>query len=255
MEKWRLLDLESPTDAGMNLAIDEAIFLARTKKLVPPTIRFWRDARAVVVGYSQSVEAEVNLELCEKGNVQVVRRFSGGGTVYHDWGNVNYSVVLDADHRLVRGLDIVESYKSLCAGIILGLGEIGIAATFRPLSDIFVGEKKISGSAQSRRRGVVLHHGTLLVDSDLDMLMKVLDVPQGKLKGKTSTSIRKPVTRVIDELSRRVDAATMKSVLVDGFERAFSVRLTLGGLHFFEEDAAKDLYRDKYSRREWNFWR
>jgi len=255
LDEWRLLDVETPEDAAMNLAIDEAIFLAMTKKMAPATIRFWRNARAVVVGYSQNVEVEVNLELCEKENIQVVRRFSGGGTVYHDLGNMNYTVVVDADHRLIKGLDIAESYKVLCSGMIEALTEIGITATFRPLSDIFVGERKISGSAQSRKRGVVLHHGTLLVDSDLDALMRVLDLPEEKIEGKRVTSIKKPVTMLSDEVGWEVDPATLKEALIKGFEKAFSINLAWGKLSSSEEETAKNLYRDKYSRREWNFWR
>ncbi len=255
MEEWRLLDTETPENAAMNLAIDEAIFLARTKKAVPPTVRFWRNAQAVVVGYSQEAEAEVNLEVCKRENAKVVRRFSGGGTVYHDLGNMNYTIVIDADHRLMKGLGIPESYRVLCSGMIEGLRDLGITANFRPLSDIFVGERKISGSAQSRKRGIVLHHGTLLVNSDLDVLVRVLDVSEEKLKGKRVTSIKKPVTRLRDELGSEVDTATLMNALINGFERAFSTRLTPGKLSSLEEETTQNLYRDKYSRREWNFWR
>jgi len=239
MEEWRLLDLETTRDAAMNLAIDEAIFLVRTKQSAPQTLRFWRNVQAAVVGYSQSVEAEVNLELCERENIQVVRRISGGGAVYHDLGNINYTVVLDADYRLIKGFDIAESYRVLCSGMIEGLRNLGITAAFKPLSDIFV----------------VLHHGTLLVDSDLDALTRVLDVPEEKLKDKRITSIKKPVTKLRDELGWEVDKTTLKKALIRGFERAFFIRLTQGKLSSLEEEIAQNLYRDKYSRKEWNFWR
>jgi len=255
VEEWRLLNVETPEDAAMNLAIDEAIFIAMMKKVAPPTVRFWRNARAVVVGYSQKVEAEINLALCEKENIQIVRRFTGGGTVYQDLGNLNYTIVVDASHRLIRGLDIAESYKVLCSGMVEGLRDVGIAAAFRPLSDICVGDKKISGSAQSRKKGIALHHGTVLVNSDLDMLVNVLDISRKDREGKKATSIRKPVTRLKDELSLDIDMATVKKALARGFERAFSITLTQGKLKLSEEETTQNLYRDKYSRREWNFWR
>jgi len=254
-EKWRLLDFEVPEDPAMNLAIDEAILLAMSREAAPPTVRFWRNANAVVVGYSQSVEAEVNLELCERENIQVVRRLSGGGAVYHDLGNINYTIVIDANHRLLRGLDIGKSYQVLCSGIVESLRDLDIEAVFRPLSDVFVADKKISGSAQSRKKGLVLHHGTLLVESNLDMLMRALDAPRAKTQGKSSTSLKKPVTRLRDELRLEVNTATLKSILAEGFAKAFSVTLSYGGLSSLEEETAQNLYRDKYSREEWNFWR
>jgi len=255
MQQWRLLDTETSVDALMNMAIEEAIFLARVEKAVPPTIRFWRNDRAVLIGYSQNVNAGVNLKFCERGGIQVVRRFSGGGAVYHDLGNLNYTIVLDVDHQLIRGLDIAESYKFLCSGMIEGLRTLGVQASFRPSSDLFVGERKISGSAQSRKRGVVLHHGTLLVNSDLDLLMEALDVRPEKVSGKRVCSVKKPVTRLRDELGWEVEMTSLKVILARGFERAFSIRLAQGTITSLEQETAQNLYRDKYSRREWNFWR
>lgn len=254
VENWRLLDSESTHDVALNLAIDEAVLQARVKKAVPPTVRFWRNHQAVVIGYSQSVYAEVDLKVCEKENVRVVRRFTGGGAVYHDLGNLNYTVVLDADHHLLRRLDIAESYRVLCSGLIKALEALGLAANFVPLSDIFIRGRKISGSAQSRRRGVVLHHGTLLVDVNLYMLMCVLTAHRRTMRNK-STSTWKPVTRLKDELGCKVDMATLKNALVKGFERAFGIRLTHGTLTSVEEESAQNLYYSKYSRNDWNFWR
>jgi len=255
MEDWRLLDVETPRNAAMNIAIDEAIFLARTKEAASPIVRFWRNDRAVVIGYSQSVEAEVNLELCEKEGIQVARRPSGGGAVYFDLGNLNYTIVIGADHWLIRSLDIVESYRVLCSGVIEGLRKFSITANFRPLSDILIGDKKVSGSAQSRKKGVILHHGTLLVDADLDMLVRMLDVPPEKIKGKKVTSFKKPVTKLRDELNYKIDITKLKDALTEGFEKSFSARLIPDRLTSMEEEIAQNLYENKYSKKEWNFWR
>jgi len=255
MEEWRMLATDISNDAAMNLAIDEAIFQARIEKAVPRTLRFWRSTRAVVVGYSQNIEAEVNLKVCEREGIQVVRRFTGGGAVYHDLGNINYTLVLDIDHRLICGLDIAGSYEVLCSGVIGGLRQIGVSARFSPPSDIFVGTKKISGSAQSRKRGVVLHHGTLLVDSDLNTLARALDVSEQVMKEKRPTSIKRPVTRLQDETSVKVDIVKLENALIRGFEKAFSIELMPARLIPWEEETAQSLYRNKYSKREWNFWR
>ena len=153
--------MERPGNAGLNIAIDESILLAMTRKEIPSTIRFWRNDRVVMIGYSQCADVEVNLELCEKEAIQVIRRFSGGGAVYHDLGNLNYTLIVDADHRLIWNLDIVRSYGVLCSGITEGLKEFGLRADFVPLSDIMINDKKVSGSSQSRKRGALLCHGTL----------------------------------------------------------------------------------------------
>jgi len=254
LESWRLLDSESAHDAAVNLAIEEAILQARVERAVPPTVRFWRNDRAVVIGYSQSVEAEVDLESCRRGGVQVVRRLTGGGAVYHDLGNLNYTVVLDADHRLVRNVDIAGSHRVLCAGLIKGLEGLGLTADFRPLSDVLIRGRKVSGSAQARRRGVILHHGTLLVDADLDMLTRALAATKGRGVNK-STSTWKSITRLRDELGREVGMKDLKNALTQGFERAFDIRLTPGTLTSAEEAAAQTLHHSRYSRTEWNLWR
>jgi len=248
---WRLLDSEITYDATKNLAIDEAILQARIKKIVPPTLRFWRNTRSVIVGYSQKICAEVNLEVCMKKKIQVVKRFSGGGTVYHDLGNLNYTIVLDFDDPAVRGLDVEESYKILCSGLIKGLGYLGLGSSidFVPPGNVFIRGKKISGSAQLRRKNVILHHGTLLVSSDLETLKKVLAVYDEKKREK-STSIRSPVTRLKDEMNREINMDEIKRALIRGIEESLGIKLERGELTPLENEIAMDIYRSKYLKQK-----
>lgn len=252
VEKWRLLHVEIPRNAGMNMALDEAIFLAMTEKAVPSTVRFWRNERAVVIGRSQSVDAEVNLELCEKKDVQVVRRLSGGGAVYHDLGNLNYTLVMDIENQLIRNLGITESYRVLSSGLVEGLKEFGLTPNFKPLTDIFIGDKKVSGSSQARKGGALLYHATLLVDTDLNMLKNVLNLRQEKVRGKV-TSSKKPVTTLRDELGYEISMRDVKKAIARGLEKAFSIRLILGALSSMEKETAQNLYDSKYSQKEWSF--
>jgi lipoate-protein ligase A len=242
---WRLLDLEITYDAAKNLAIDEAIFQARIKGSVPPTLRFWRNKGAVIVGRSQKVRAEVNLEECIKERIQIVRRFSGGGTVYHDLGNLNYTIVLDTDDPIIRDLNIEESYKVLCSGIILGLKYIGLNSfiSFVPPGNIFVRGKKISGSAQLRRKNVVLHHGTLLVNSNIEILRRVLTVYYDE---NVSTSVHSPVTTINDELNREISITKVKNALIRGFKKTFKINLERGDLTQLENENASKIYYTKY---------
>jgi lipoate-protein ligase A len=243
---WRLLDSETTYDAAKNLAIDEAILQARIEGIVPSTLRFWRNSPVVIIGRSQKVCAEINFEECIKEKIQVIRRFSGGGAVYHDLGNLNYTIVLNNSDCLVKGLDIADSYKILCSGIIRGLELLGLSAiNFIPPGNIFVRGKKVSGSAQLRRRDVILHHGTLLVDSDLDVLKKVLRVYNKGIR-KESTSIRSPVTKVRDELNREVSISDVKNALIRGIKESLCIDLELGNLTYVENEIASKIYRVKY---------
>jgi len=255
MEEWRLLDVEIPANAAMNLAIEEAIFLGKMKRTIPPTLRFWRNRCAVIIGYSQNVEAEINLSLCESKGIQIVRRFTGGGAVYHDLGNLNYSIAVEVDYPLVKGMDIIDTYRLFSSGIIEGLREFGVNAVFDPPSDLIIGSRKISGNAQSRKKGVIFHHGTLLVNADLDLLTRLLDVPKEEQGHMKLTSKKRAVANLEDELGYHVGIDAVKEALRLGFERAFSAKLVPGALVTEEQKTAEQLFVEKYSQRRWNFWR
>lgn len=253
MTVWRLLDYEVPNRPAMNLAIEEAVFIEKAIRKTMPTVRFWRNKNAVVVGYSQNVAAEVNLKVCREKGIEVIRRFSGGGTVYQDLGNLNYSITIDADHPLIKNRDIAQSYRIFCSGVLAALKTFGVEPVFAPPSDILVGQKKISGNAQSRKRGVILHHGTLLVNSDLALLVETLGVPPQATGRKGVASNRRTVTNLADELSRQITMNEVKEALRLGFGKFFNVTLEKGALSNEETKTAEKLYVEKYLSREWNF--
>ena len=255
MEKWRLLDVETPNRAAMNLAIEEAIFLEKIRKKVPPVVRFWRNRSAVVIGYSQNVEAEVNVEACRDEGTDVVRRVSGGGAVYQDLGNLNYSIAIEADHPLVKGFAIAESYRILSSGVIEGVRKFGVELVFDPPSDFLVGNRKISGNAQARKKGVIFHHGTLLVNANLNLLNRLLDAPKKGLKNVKVTSKKRPVTNLVDEIGYQVGIESVKAALRRGFEESFSVKIISDMLSSEERKAAQNLYEKRYSKKKWNFRR
>ena len=115
-------------------------------------------------------------------SIDYVRRRTGGGAVYHDtYGELTYSIVVDEDHRLVSE-DFLETYRKLCSGLVLGLRLLGIPAEFKPINDIVVHGKKISGNAQTRRMHVILQHGTILRKVDPELMFRVLKVPSEKIR-------------------------------------------------------------------------
>ena len=179
--KWRVIPLHT-TDAFTAMAIDEAVSESVLKG-EPPTIRFWRwNPSAVSIGYFQNVEDELDLDMCKKMNVDVVRRRTGGGAVYHDYdGEVTYSVI-GKEELFPKG--ITESYYLICGWIIDSLTMLGIQSEFKPINDIVVNGKKISGNAQTRRNGILLQHGTILVDLDVKKMFSLLKVGKEKISDK-----------------------------------------------------------------------
>lgn len=239
-------------DAYMNMAIDEAICRLRSEGKSINTIRLYRwKPSAVTIGYFQLVDQEVNLNTCERIGVDVTRRMTGGGAVYHAFeGEITYSIIVNQDHQSVPS-DILESYEVICRGIVNALKEIEINAEFKPVNDIDVNGKKISGNAQTRRGGVLLQHGTILVDTDIKTMFKVLKVSKEKISDKMITAVEERVTTLRRELRRRVDFEEITDVLKKNLPKVFDVDTYEGGLTPEEMDLAKKLKKDKYSSLEW----
>lgn len=251
MERWRLLVGEG--DAYWNMALDEALLELRRRGRSPDTVRLYVfKPSAVTIGYFQKVREAVDLEYAEAAGIPVVRRATGGGSVYHDEkGEVTYSIVTAVD-KVPR--DIVESYRYICRGLVYALEELGLRAEFVPVNDVVVGGKKISGSAQLRRERGILQHGTLMYATDLEVLARVLKAPREKLVARGISSIYERVTTASRELGRRVTREEAVEALRRGFERALGVELVPGSLTEEELELARELV-EKYRSREWNFRR
>jgi len=255
VERWRLLDT-GLRDAFYNMALDEAIAIARSKNIVPNTIRFFRwEPSAVSIGYFQSMEEEVDIEACNRLGIDYVRRRTGGGAVYHDRdGELTYSLVVNEDHPLISR-DFQKTYETLCSGLVRGLRLLGVPAEFKPINDIVVGGKKISGNAQTRGMGVVHQHGTILRDVNPKLMFTVLKVPSEKIRDKMIKAAEERVISIKSYLGREVSFEELKSALIKGFEESFNIRLLPGEITYFEEQMALKLKAEKYSTREWNFRR
>ncbi|MFB0503229.1 MAG: biotin/lipoate A/B protein ligase family protein [Candidatus Bathyarchaeia archaeon] len=254
VEEWRFLDTDA-NDAYYNMALDEAIATARSKGKVPDTIRFFRwKPSAVSIGYFQGMEEEIDMAACRSMGVDYIRRITGGGAVYHDYdGELTYSILVDEANNLVPK-DVLRSYDVLCSGLVIGLNLLGIPAEFKPINDIVVAGRKISGNAQTRRMGVVHQHGTILREVDPDVMYTLLKVPSEKIRDKLIKSAKERVTSISGYLGREVGFGELKAALKDGFERALNVRLVHGKTARYEEELANQL-RVKYASKEWNFKR
>lgn len=236
----------------MNMAFEEAIPRMVGEGKSPSTVRFWHNSNTIVIGCFQSAKLEVNMEACKDTGTKIVRRFTGGGAVYHDSGNLNYAISLPKGHPLVPDQNLQSVFQKLSEGAVSGLRNLGVKAEFQPINDIQVDGKKISGAAGSIRWNTVFHHGCILVGSDLSILGKVLNVPRIKLEEKHVASVQKRVTTVRDELDRDVSTREVRNAIVDGIEDCYRVRVEPGNLTKEELGLAQELYQTKYSRLEWN---
>lgn len=246
--KWRVIPLHT-TDAFTAMAIDEAVSESVANG-GDPTIRFWRwNPSAVSIGYFQGIEDEVNLDVCKNTGVSVVRRRTGGGAVYHDFnGEITYSVI-GPEEIFPKG--IRESYQTICNWVVNGLSKLGIEAQFVPINDIIVGQKKISGNAQTRRDGILLQHGTILYDVDVGKMFSLLKISQEKISDKMIKAVQERVTRVLDH--KMVSIEQFYQSLLQGFTEGKEFEIKT--LTDEEIKRAKELYEKKYSTREWNFMR
>jgi len=257
MAVWRLLKTET-YNAFMNMAIDEAIMKARIENHVQNTLRFycWKPS-AVSIGRFQNIEKEVQLDNCRKHGVDVVRRITGGGTVYHDAENeVTYSVV--ANKKDLEAPDITAVYARVYAGLAEAVEVLGLRADFnkgnvKACPNLMVKGKKISGSAQSHKKGVVLQHGTLLVDVDLKKMFTFLRVPWARTCMEVVGVAERKITSVKKELGGHVSVEEVKQALVKGFQKALNMKLVRGELTLYEKEFAEKLCKEKYATEDWNF--
>lgn len=256
---WRLIEIEQH-DAFMNMALDEACAEAVARRDVLPTIRFYRwNPGAVSIGYFQSLEDEVNLENCAEGKIDVVRRRTGGGAVYHDYdGEITYSVIGHVQ-RFPRG--ITESYHLICGSIIDALKSLNIDSEFKPINDIIlaagatgpdgepVGGKKISGNAQTRRDGILHQHGTILYSVDVPKMFSLLKVGKEKISDKMISAVEERVTS-IKKLRPDLELGDLYRALVSEFTARKNVER--GEWTLAELARAQELSENKYSQKDWN---
>ena len=256
MSDWRLIQLETH-DAFMNMAIDEAILTYRMRNEVPNTIRFFRwKPSAVSIGKFQITQNEVQIENCQKLNVDVVRRITGGGTVYHDSeSEITYSVT--ANKQELGTQDITSIYQLIYKGLVEALKTLGITADFqqgnaKTCPNLTVKGRKISGSAQTHKNGTVLQHGTLLLDIDLQKMFTLLNVPWAQDCMQIVNIAEKKHTSINTELQRKISPNEVQKALISGFQTAFNTELKETQLTEQETALARKLCKEKYSTTEWN---
>jgi lipoate---protein ligase len=246
---WRLLD-HSFADPFMNLALEESILRGRVEGESPDTLRLWQHPRVVSLGCFQDPEEEINGDACKELGITVIKRLSPGGAMYLDKGSIQYSLTFDR-HSLPLPEHVDDSYRLLSTGAVDALHAIGVKAEFRPINDLSVAGKKISGASQTRLYNAILHHGTISVNTRLQILERVLKPSELKQQVKRFQKFDETITTLSREIGRDVPIDAFSEQLVKGFARKLNLRFTVGGPTPWEMKTAEKLYQEKYRKLEW----
>ncbi len=226
----------------INLALEEYLL----HNLDDDLVMLWQSEPAVVIGKHQNAMAEVNYRYVTKNKIAVVRRLSGGGTVFHGPGNLNFTFIM----RGIQGKLI--DFKKYTQPVIDFLNKIGVPASFEGKNDLRVNGLKISGNAEHIYKNRVLHHGTLLYDADLDVLGEAIRVVPGKYVHKGVQSVRSQVANIVSFLhepfSYDVFCAGLRTYLMEYFDISQSWKPTAQVMKKVEQ-----LAKDKYLTWNWNF--
>ncbi len=257
MIPWRLLKLDI-NDAFTNMAIDEAIVTARIKGVVPNTLRFYRwNPSAVSIGRFQNVSNEVHTENCKEHGVDIVRRITGGGAVYHDSKDeITYSAIIKKEDLGIR--DVVVAYTTISNGLIEAAKTLGVNANFNPgdpknCPSVAIEQRKISGSAQFNKSGVLLQHGTFLLNVDLTRMFTFLRVPWAKTISDVVCVAKERITSVRHELASEISLEKAHRSLIAGFQKALAVHFSdERSLTTYERELTQTLKREKYQTEKWN---
>lgn len=230
-------------DPYYNLALEE--YVLKNFDITEEIIFFWRNTPTIVVGKNQNTMEEINMPLVNEKKIKVVRRLSGGGAVYQDLGNLNFTFLVGLDNP--ANVEI----KKFAQPVVIALNKLGAPAELTGRNDITIEGKKISGNAQRLFQNKLLHHGTLLFDVDLDVMTKVLQVGFDKIQSKGIKSVRSRVTNIKSYLKKEMDITEFwESVLKELFQGNEINQYFLSDSDKTEIDK---LVKEKYSTWDWNF--
>lgn len=231
------------TDPRFNLALEQYVFdfLPREHEY----FMLWRNDNAIIVGKHQNTAGEINAAYVKEKDIRVVRRLSGGGAVYHDLGNVNFTFIVTS-----KNLGEFD-FASFCRPVARALAELGVTAEINGRNDMTIDGKKFSGNAQYRKRNRVMHHGTILYDSNLSVVGEALVVPKDKIESKGLKSVQSRVTNVKEHMRGDAPVEDFVAALRDAMFREYGlVPYTLS-----PEDRAAiiKLQHDVYNTWNWNY--
>lgn len=231
------------TDPCYNLAAEQYIFdsLPRDRTY----FMLWQNDNAIIIGKYQNTFAEINEAYVKKHGIRVVRRLSGGGAVYHDLGNLNFTFIADANELSTL------NFKIFCEPVIRTLAKFGVTAEVNGRNDMTIDGRKFSGNSQYIKQSRIMHHGTILFDSDLSVVSNALLVDESKFQSKASKSVRSRITNVAEHLPCAVSLQEFRNTLLADIAKS------AGGEPYTFSDtdlaAIKKLRTERYDTWAWNY--
>ena len=249
MREWRLLDTGHMT-AAENMALDDTLLELKGQQKSPDTIRFLQfSPPTVLIGYHQAVSEEVRESFCLGKGIDINRRITGGGAIFFDENQIGWEVICD---KIFFDMEIPNQrlFRALCNPVIKALGEMGLNASFRPRNDIEINGRKISGTGGTESDRAFFFQGTMLVDFDVDTMLKSLRIPVEKLMAKEIDSVKERVTCLKWELGHTPPPEEIKGLIAKGFEECLDIKLVPSGLTPGEEELFKEKLK-YYASPEW----
>jgi len=230
------------TDPYFNLATEEYVL----KNFDEDSFMLWRNGPSIIVGKHQNTLAEINVDYVKRNNIPVVRRLSGGGAVFHDLGNLNFTFIQHGkDENLI-------DFRKYTEPIIEVLQKIGISAKFEGRNDLTINGRKFSGNAEHIWKNRVLHHGTLLFSSQITDLTQALNVNPLKFQDKAVKSVRSRVTNISEHLKEPMEVLTFAEQIQDHIAEKYPDARMIE-LSAEDHDKIHELVRTRYNTWEWNF--
>jgi len=240
------IENEGITDPRINLALEE--YALRNFGESDDYLLFYINGPSIIIGRNQNTLEEINDEYVRKNGIHVVRRMSGGGAVYHDEGNLNFSFITNYKKENLH------NFKKFTKPVIQVLNEMGVDAEMSGRNDILAEGRKISGNAQFSTGKRMFSHGTLLFNSDLEEVTRALDVKMSKIESKGHKSVRSRVANISEFLNDKLSVSEFRQRLLDGLYRE---RDNFETYHLTDDEwkAVHDLRDEKYGNWDWNFGR
>ncbi|WP_188455243.1 lipoate--protein ligase [Virgibacillus oceani] len=224
----KFIDNKGITDPSINLALEEYVLQNFGEN--DTYLLFYINKPSIIIGRNQNTIEEINTNYVDENGIKVVRRLSGGGAVYHDEGNLNFSFITKDDG------DSFHNFAKFTQPVVEALNKLGVPAELKGRNDLTAGGRKISGNAQFSTKGRMFSHGTLMLDSEIENVVSALNVKMEKIQSKGIKSIRSRVANISEFLEEKITMDEFKELILR---------------YIFDVEDVKDVPQYELTEKDW----